>query len=298
MSVILRRAIIAELTTRFLEVKDDFLEGIKDYSHLVADNDTINFETIGALPTVLFNTVVNASNPIGSAPRTDDSAVVSLDKLDTTNTEVSDDELIALPYDKKSSVMADHVTALRLAKIKKALFNMGPASDTTSTPVFKTTGANDGTGRLRLTLADIIAWRLRLTNLGIDISTCSLILCPEHCSDIQLFDQSFRDRFSNTESGKIIGMLQGFKTFENMNNPKYNNSTFDKKAFGASAAGTDTPSSVFYSTQNAMKALGSVDVYISDAHINPLTRTSLFGARLRNIYSPVTTIGTGAIITG
>ena len=299
-AVILEQVVVAELRQRFLQIKEDWMADIKDYSGLV-NNNTINFNEVGALPTVLLNTAVSSSAPIGSAQRTDQGHAISLDKFDTTNTEITDDELFALNYSKESSVMDDHYTALALMRIKKGLYSFGPASDATATPVLVTTGTALGTTtgvRKTLALADIIAFRLRCIKLGIDIDTCRLVLSPEHVSDIMTFDQSFRDRFNNTETGKLIAKIEGFKLYENNNNPTYNNTTFAKNAFGAAAAGTDTPSSVMFSIQNAMRASGTIKVYYKPAAIATDTRSAMFGVRTRFITSPVTASGNGALVSG
>src|SRR6185312_4017634 len=292
-AVVLLQVVVAELRTRFLEVKDDWMADIKDYSGLV-NNNTINFNEVGALPSVLVNTAVSSSSPIGSAQRTDQGHPVALDKFDTVNTEITDDELYALAYDKKSSVMADHLTALQLMKIKKGLWSFAPASDTATTPVLRTTGNALGTAtgtRKTLTLNDFITYRQRCVAQGFNIDDCAFILSPEHAGDIMSFDQSFRDRFNNTETGKLIAKLEGFKLYSNNNTPKYNNTTYAKTAFGASAAGTDTPSSVMYNTQNAMRASGTVKVFYRPEELSPDTRSSLFGCRTRFIMSPVVTGG-------
>src|SRR5690348_12548111 len=119
MAVVNKRAIVAELRQRFIEVKDDFLGEIKSYDELV-DNDTINFNKIGALPTV----IANGSAPFNPTARTDDSVVKTLDRLDTSTTSVTDQELHALAYDKKSSVREDHLTALRIDRIVRGLYNL------------------------------------------------------------------------------------------------------------------------------------------------------------------------------
>lgn len=292
MAVALMQIVIAELRQRFIEVKEDFLADIKDYSANV-NNNIINFNEIGALPDVLIDSAVY---PIASVARNDNGIPVSLHKLDTKNTPVTDDELFALAYDKKSSVMADHLTALALARVKLGLWSLAPSANATATPVLKTTGANY-LNRKRLTLEDMANYKDAIDTLQHPLENRKLVMSSHHVNDLLLVDQAFRDRYYNTESGKLIGQINGFKIYENINTPTYNNTTFAKNAYGAAPSGTDTPASVYFNTLNAMRAMGDVKVYYRDASMDPENRQSVFGARTRYIVSPVTAGGIGAIIS-
>ncbi len=297
MAVNLNQAIVAKLLERFIALKDDFLGDIKDYSGLV-NNDVIKFNDIGDLPDVLIN---NAIYPIATTARTDVGKTVSLYKLDTKNTPITDDELHALPYDKKSSVMDDHVLALNQAKIKLGIYSLAPAADSANTPVLQTTGAIDPvTGRSTLTFKDILALKLRCDNLQIPLESRKLILCANHVNDLLNIDalNTFRERYTNgVMEGKVIAQLAGFKMFENLLNPSYD-STGALKAYGSAAAVGDKSASVFFSNVNTMKAIGSASVYYRDASLDPENRQSVIGMRLWYIVSPVNNKGIGAIIDG
>ena len=291
MSVILLQVVIAELRQRFLEIKEDFLAPIKSYDNLV-NNNSINFNEIGALPTV----VVDTPGPFVPASRADNGIPTALNRLDTIPTKVLDTELFALAYDKKSSVMQDHLKALTLSRVLRGLDALCPPALSANTPVIVTTGATVN-GRKRLTLEDFVNFRESFVKTVQDDEDLYMVLCQEHISDLMLQDQAFRDRFNNTETGKMISSIEGFKIFANLNTPVFNNTTYVKKALGAAAAGTDTKSSVAYTIRNAMRCTGSVSVYYQDAVIDPINRQSLFGAAVYNLVSPVTAKGTGAIIS-
>src|SRR5690606_34061577 len=59
------------------------------------NNDVIKIPKQGAAPTVLIN---NQVYPIASNKREDSHVILSLNKYDTENTTVTEDELYALPY--------------------------------------------------------------------------------------------------------------------------------------------------------------------------------------------------------
>lgn len=292
MSVALQTVIIAELRKQFKDMDGGFLQPIQSYDDKV-NNDVINFTEIGADPTVLID---NTVYPIASAQRTDNNIPVSLNKLETTNTIITDDELRALAYDKKSSVRKQHAEALMRNYLKLAAYSMAPANDANaSRPVIKTSGAIVG-HRKKLLVADLLTLKAALDTLEIPVESRVLPICSQHVNDLLEVDQSFRDRYYNTETGKLIKNIYGFQLYETLHTPKFVGTTYAKKAFGATAAATDVNFSLFYSTVNAMKALGSTDVYYSDASQDPVNRQSLFGTRQYAIANPITTIGVGGIV--
>lgn len=290
MAVVKNTVIVNELVKLFRDQNDDFLSVIKSHDDKVF-NDVINFNSIGADPSVLIN---NAVYPIASAVRTDGSVPVSLFKMETTNTEITDDELFALGYDKKSSVMQQHKDTLKVASIKLGAHSLAPNADGANTPVLKTTGTLTG-GLRALQAADLVAYKARIDALEIPIESRNLVLSSKHVNDLLLTDQSFRDRYYNTESGKIIKNIYGFNIWESLHTPKYV-AAFTKKVYGAAAINTDLNASVFFSTVNAMKAQGSAAVYMREANLDPENRKTVVGFRMYYIVSPVSTVGQGAII--
>jgi len=292
MAVKKNEAIIAELLKQFRDLTGDFLDPIKSHDDKV-NNDVIHFNKIGADPAVLIN---NTTYPIATYGRTDDSVPVSLFRLDTENTKITDIEAHALPYDKKSSVMAQHRDALKAATLKLGAHSLAPASDSADTPVIVTTGATVGT-RKKLLPIDLITLKRKLDALEIPAEGRYLVLCSDHVNDLLEVDQSFRDRYASTETGKLITRISGFGIFESLHTPKYNGTTYAKKAYGAAAAGTDVTASVFYSTVNAMKAQGSAEVYLSEASKDPVNRQTVVGMAMYYIVSPVSTKGVAAIVS-
>lgn len=290
MAVKKNEVIIQELRKQFKDMDDAFLAPIKSYNDKV-NNDVINFTEIGADPAVLID---NTTYPIAVNTRTDVGIPVSLHKLDTENTKVTDDEMFALAYDKKSSVRTQHMEALMRAYLKLGAHSLAPTSHTSNTPVIQTTGTTVGT-RKKLLVADLIIYKRLIDALEIPLESRYLVLCNDHVNDLLEVDQAFRDRYYNTDNGKLIKNIYGFGIFESLHTPKFVGTTYAKKAFGAAAAATDISASVFYSNVNNMKALGSTGIYYRDAVQDPENRMSVFGARQYSIVHAVTTKGQGAI---
>lgn len=290
MPVVKQTIVVAELVKLFRDTNDDFLSVIRSHDDKV-NNDVINFNTIGADPTVLIN---NTVYPIATSGRLDDSVPVSLFKMETTNTSITDDELFALGYDKRSSVMAQHLDALKVASIKLGAHSLAPNADTTNTPVIRTTGTLTGGFRAMLP-ADLITLKNRCDGLQIPLESRHLVLSSKHVNDLLAVDQSFRDRYYNTPTGRMISNIFGFNIWESLHTPRYV-AAFTKKVFGAAALGTDLNSSTFFSTVNAIKAMGSTKMYMRQAELDPENRQTVVGFRMRYIVSPISTIGQGAII--
>lgn len=290
MAVAKNTIVVKELVKLFRDTDDSFLSKIKSHDDKVF-NDVINFNTIGADPTVLIN---NAVYPIATAGRTDNSTPVSLYKMETTNTEITDDELFALGYDKKSNVMQQHKDTLKVSSIKLGAWSLAPQADAANTPVLKTTGALSG-GLRAMLAADLVALKAQCDAREIPLESRNLVLSSKHVNDLLLTDQSFRDRYYKTETGKMMPGLYGFNIWESLHTPKYSN-VFAKKAFGSAAVGTDLNSSVFFSTVNAMKAQGSAGVYLREAAQDPENRKTVVGFRMYYIVSPVSAVGPASII--
>lgn len=289
----LNQLLVAELLQIFSNIKDDFMADLKDYSGAV-NNDVIKFNDIGADPNVLID---NTTYPIANVVRTDVGVAVSLHKLETENTKITAAEYQALPYDKNSSVMAAHVRALREARVKLGLHSLAPADNTNSKlPVLQTTGKSTDSGRLQLTMQDIINFK-SLVDKNQDPETRKLVLCSDHINDLLSIDNVFRDRYYNIASGQLITRLLGFDIYENLRTPKFA-ADLTKKAYGSAAISTDRSASVYFNTANAMKAIGSANVYYRDKSMDPENRMTVLGFDMYYIISPVSARGYGAIVDG
>lgn len=288
MAVALNELVVAELLKQFDNLDDDVLTSIPNKDNYV-NNNVIRLNDIGADPGVLID---NTTYPIASAPRVDDSVVVSLRKLDTENTIITDDELYALPYDKKSNVMERHKITLKVFSIELGIHSLAPASDTTKTPVLQTTGGATE-GRKALTIADMIDLKGVFDKLHLPLAGRKLCLCNDHVRDLLKVDQTFRDQYHIIQSGRVLSMY-GFDITENQYNPIYL-AAGTKKAFQAAPAADDQNASTAFYAPNAIKAKGSMHMYYADAKTDPKYRQSEVGFRMWYIVTPVKNLGFAAI---
>lgn len=278
--------------------KASFLEGIDDYSRYVSavgdESQVIHLVYMGVVPDVLIN---NSTYPIPEQVLDQEDVVITLDKYQTKQTPVTDDELYALTYDKIQVVKGKHGKAIARNKIKKAIHSLAPADGTTAEmPVLLTTGADDGTGRKRLAPADILKLKKDLDDLEVPEEGRRLVLCNDHINDILSWEQKFVDQYYNYKSGKVSDFF-GFEVFDYTGNPYYTPATKEKLAFGAVPAGTDRRASIFFSLERAAKAQGWTKMYYSEAKTDPARQRNMMNFRHHFIVLPTREEGRGAIIS-
>lgn len=256
-------------------------------------NDVIKIPKQGAAPLVLIN---NNVYPIVSNDREDDFVAVSLNKYDTTNTTVSDDELETLPFEKVNDVQVQHREELEDKTSEHALHSIAPAAHSNATPVMETTGATVN-GRKRLTTTDLINYKDKLDKLGVPKKNRMLILCSDHVNDLLLEDKAFVTQYHNQKDGLIAPNYMGFETYEDFTPVSYKDvgGTLTKEAFGAVATGK--AASVVAYVGNLAKATGSVKRYIRTAESDPDNRRNTIGFRLFMICVAIKDEGMGAIVS-
>ncbi|HIO26608.1 MAG TPA: hypothetical protein EYN16_04040 [Flavobacteriaceae bacterium] len=245
-------------------------------------------------PAVLIN---NNVYPIASSNREDETVVVSLNKYDTENREVTDDELYAVAYDKEGDVNLELKEELEEQTVNHALHSISPYENTSDTPVLETTGEDDGTGRKRMTKKDIITYKGKLDKLKVPKKGRILVLNSVHANDLLIEDSVFEKGYHNRTDGAISTNYYSFKVYEEEGyTPTYDSVTKQKLAFGSAEAGLN--SSIVFHKKSTAKAKGTVKRYYSDAKTNPKYRKSEVGYRLWFGCFAIQDQGQGAIIDG
>lgn len=267
-----------------------FLNGIPDYSAKV-NNEVIHMVDVGGDPDVLVN---NTTYPIPIQDLEDGDIALGLDKFQTKATRVTDDQLYAISYDKFGSDVQRHGEAITTIKYKKAAHALAPYSHTAKTPVIQTSGDTDtASGRKKLTLKDIIALKRAFDNMEVPEDGRVLVLCPDHVNDLLELDQSFRDKYYNYTTGKLMNMY-GFEVYTFVNTPYFDKSGV-KLAYNATPTATDHKGSFAFYRPRMFRAQGSTKMYYSEAATNPQTQESLVNFRHYYIVLPKKMEAIGAI---
>lgn len=246
-------------------LEGSWLDGVPDQSTIV-NNDVIHLVEVGVDPDVLIN---NTTYPIPSQALEDKDIAVKLDKFQTKVTPITDDELYAASYDKMARVKESHANALNDSKFTKAAHALCAQQDSAKTPILKTTGERDATtGRLRLTMADVVALKAAMDKLGVPAENRRLVLCPDHANDLLLASQTFREQYNIDRATGKVGKLYGFDVYEYANTPLYTQAG-KKKNLGVAAGDGEFNCSFAFYTPRVFKATGSTKMYYSEAATDP-----------------------------
>lgn len=258
----------------------NWLNGIPDYSAKV-DNETIHLVDVGGDPDVLIN---NTTYPIPIQDLSEGDIPIGLDKFQTKATRVTDDQLYAISFDKFSTDVERHGSAILTNKYKKAAHALAPYSHTDKTPVIPTSGAADAAGRKKLTSLDLIALKRAFDNMEVPEDGRVLVLCPDHVNDLLEQDQTFKDKFYNYTTGKLLNMF-GFEVYTYINCPYFTKAGV-KVSYKDTPAATDTKGSFAFYRPRMFRAQGSTKMYYNEARTNPTTQESLVNFRHYYIVLP------------
>ena len=280
---------VTELITQFRH-ENEWLGAVKSKPEWL-NNDVIKIPVRGLAPKVLIN---NTVYPIASHQREDGKVIISLNKYETENTEVTTDELYALPYEKVSDVQVQHRETLEDRTAEHALVSIAPQKNTSKTPVIVTTGEDDGTGRKRLIAKDLIRLKKLLDKLKVPKKGRVLVLCSEHVADLLIEDLTFKTRYQDANSGKIADNYYGFEIYESTYAPTYHNG--EKEAFGAVPQGKEA--SIVFHKNYTVKAVGSAVRYAREKSENPEGRKHTIGFEMHFVCVAIKDEGTAAIISG
>lgn len=278
---------VTELIKKFRH-ENTWLEAVPSKPQWVG-NDVIKIPIQGNAPKVLID---NTIYPINSSQREDGHLKVSLHKYETENTEVTTDELYALPYEKVNDVQIQHRETLEDVTAEHALFSITPQNNTVKTPVLTTTGADDGTGRKMLTTNDLIRFKKALDKLKVPKKGRVLVLCSDHVNDLLIEDKTFATRYQNTTEGAIAEKYYGFKTYENGYAPEFT-AAGEKIAYGSTTTGYEA--SVCFFAPMTAKAPGTAERFAIDKTQNPTMRRHEIGFEMHWVCVAMKDEGLGAI---
>lgn len=279
-------------------LNDTFLKGIADYSKYVSnvgdEMQAIHIASMNVLPEVLIN---NTTYPIGIADLAIQDILMQLDKFQTVATPITDDEIYASSVKKMELVKDRHGKAIAITIIKKALHSLSPSGNTAKMPVIVTTGGDDGTGRKRLLMKDLLNFKTKVDDLEIEESSRRLVLCNEHVNDLIAEDSKLEAFFFNRSTGAIQPNLLSFDIHTHVSSPYYNPATRAKLAYGAVPSGTDRKASTFFSLDRAAKATGWTKMYLSKSEDDTQNQRSLVNFRQNAIVLPTAEEHRGAIVS-
>ncbi len=297
----LNQYVAPQLLVEFKNYKDDFIGTLKGANPSALSADGIRFNKL--VNNVGF--LVNNTAELTPKKMNGQKAFVEWEKYDTEPTAVDDAEIRALSYDKRSAVRVKHTEAFKMGMRDHVMWKLAPAvSNNADMPVMRTSGANDGTGRLRLSFADLVKFLEKVKNLNLpNENELYMILCPEHETDLILDRDSanyFADKniFFDVTTGKVRSVM-GFKFYTNNAVLAYNNAGA-KLAKGAALTSTDRRASLFYYGPNTVYHIDSVKILYKPETQDTKSAdpTSEFRTQTYGLVDRIVDYGVGAIVSG
>lgn len=262
MSGLLKEIWIAQIMEAYRQ-KTDWMEELEDMSAFV-ENNTINLSEAGVDPDVLIN---NVTYPVAFAERADTPFALPLDIFDTTGTVIRNAHLIELSYDKMASVTRGHVNSLRDKNAQRSAHAITPSANGANTPVYGTTGADNGSGFKLITENDLIDLSGKFDDLNIPEENRIMIMHSRHYNELVKTSATLRAQQAYAGSGvgnvaRTVNNLFGFKIYRYTGVTLFNKTTGVKKAWGAAAApATDTICSFAFSKNEAMRCTGDFEMF-------------------------------------
>ncbi|MDA3852677.1 MAG: hypothetical protein PF444_00310 [Bacteroidales bacterium] len=297
----LNQYVSPQLLVEFKNFKDDFMAVLKSVPKKAITADGIRFNKL------INNVGFVVDNETDFAPKKMDGKKIFVpwEKYDTEPTEVDDDEVRSLNFDKRSAVRVKHKESFQMGIRDHVVWKLAPSDDTnTDMPVVRTTGANDGNGRHRLTYKDLILYLEKVKALNLpNENEFYMILCPEHVTDLILDRDSanlFADRkiFMDDETGNVMSVM-GFKFFTNSAVLAFNVAG-EKMAKGAAMTATDRYASLFFYAPNTLYHINKVKILYKpeDTDTRSKSPTSEFRTQTYGLVDRIEEIGVGAIVSG
>lgn len=246
-------------------------------------------------PDVLIN---NTTYPIPVQPFDDDNVILKLDKFQTKQTSISDDQIIGAAYDRIDAATRTHVNAINKKKFAKAIHAFAPASNSALTPVITTTGPAAPGGRLRMIYEDLVALKDKMDKAGTPAEGRRFVPCTDHYNDMLLDRKAFGDQIVNMKAGTLAPIIAGFEIYPAyINNPNYTTAGV-KLPFASVPGATDKQASVAFVVGNIGKKTGLTKQYFAKASEDPASQTNRVNYRHYFIAMPLQNQQIGALLSG
>jgi hypothetical protein len=248
------------------------------------EKNIINIPIETMRPEVLIN---NNTYPLEVQQHEDGSTTVTLDKYQTKPTSVSDDAIMGASYDKIDSVTAGHRREIAIAKNKKAIHALAPASNTANTPIVNVVDGD--------VYKALVSLKKQFDDAEFPIEGRRIVMCSEHIEVLLNDRDRFADLMVDHVTGKVNRIIAGFEVYSFIGLPFYA-SGGAKKAYGAIKEETDKQASVAFCTYNVAKKTGNTKQYFKEAKADPEFQANLMSYRHYFIATPVEIKYIGAIL--
>lgn len=294
----LNQYVAPKLLEDFKNYQDDFIGVIPKAPTEALTADGIKFNKLINNVGFLVNNTANFTATAMAGKK----GLIEWDKLDTTPTKVTDKEIRALPYDKRSEVRKKHSESWMIGYRDYVMRKLAPVEAGVGMVMLRTTGATTANGRKRLTYADLIEFESKINELNLRMpDKLYLILCSYHQNDLKLDNAGTNNNRSAIAIDPQTGAITRFyklKIFENNAAPVYTAAGV-LKAVGAAPAVGDQEASIFFYGDNVVTHVESVKILYKPETTDTTNAdpTSEFRLQSYGLCDKVQEYGFGALIS-
>ena len=254
--------------TQNLFPSNSFLQASRNDTGFVVDGKVVHLPQVGAAPGVVVN---RSAFPAGASQRTDTDSTYNLDSYTSDPTHIRDLEIIEASYDKRMSVLEDHIGSINDSLAYGVA--VGWAA-TQANRIIRTTGDNrpamspGATGnRKKILVADFLAAKRVLDKDNVPSENRYVLLPSEMYNDLLTLSEVLAwDKMgtANLPTG-AIGRLLGFNIYIRSEALIFNNAANPVvKALGQAAHSSDNAGALFWHKDFVRRALGEVKLFMKD----------------------------------
>ena len=280
---LLKRLFLSEITEA-LRADNSFMQFAKNDDAFV-NNNSVELPHAGSDPTIVID---RSSFPGTISQRTDAATQYVLEELSSNPTHLQFSEELIVAYNKRVSIMEQHINALKEKKGDRCSYYWASGVDAahrrlttgTATRASDAPGSTVTTVKV-LTKADILAAKLILDKENVPTSGRYLLLPPGMINDILLLDEFTRmDAYgkSNIPDG-WVGMIFGFNVLTRTYITSHATSTYTIKDPEAATATTDLAGGIAFHRDFVRRANGEIKVFLDID--DPAYYGSIFSAAVR-----------------
>lgn len=280
---LLKRLFLSEITEA-LRKDNSFMQFAKNDDAFV-NNNSVELPHAGADPTIVID---RSSFPGTISQRTDAATQYILEELSTNPTHLQFSEALIVAYNKRVSIMEQHITSLKDKKGDRCAYGWAKGTDSahrrlttgTATRASDAPGSTVTTAKV-LTKADLLAAKLILDKENVPTTGRYLLLPPGMINDILLLDEFTRmDAYgkSNIPDG-WVGMIFGMNVMTRSYVTSHATSTHVIKDPEAATATTDLAGGMLFHRDFVRRANGDIKVFLDVD--DPAYYGSIFSAAVR-----------------
>ncbi len=272
---------------------NEFMGASTDHSGFIAvsTNGTkvVHVPQAGTNPAVEVNRSVF---PATASRRTDSDLTYNIDNYSTDPIQVLNYQNMVTSYDKRMSVMGQHIEVLRETLGNNVIFKWSENATLAATKIVQTSGANTSTAlapsatgtRNKIIMDDIRSAASRLDKDLMPKNGRYLLMPTDLYYELIGQDSvAYANRFGNpTQQNGVVDVLYGFNIMTRPSVNVYDGSTLIKPV-GAAGAATDNYGCLFWHNSAVALADGGIDVHIDSGDNgggNPLYYGSVMSAEV------------------